>query len=146
MNRITKSKGFTLIELMVVIVIIGVLAAIAIPKFMDASTKAKFGEMPVIMASYDHAQLARLAETASLAAQFSDLIMDDPTGSKWFMYTYFVPGATNSSTYNGSIKAGITLSGLTNASGSATSIITTAGTPAHTTTNTALNKYLASFN
>ncbi|MEA3297150.1 MAG: prepilin-type N-terminal cleavage/methylation domain-containing protein, partial [candidate division Zixibacteria bacterium] len=44
-----RQKGFTLIELMIVVVIIGILAALAIPRFMQATTKSKQSEAKGIL-------------------------------------------------------------------------------------------------
>ena len=40
MNLKNNQKGFTLIELVVVIVILGIIASIAVPKYLDLTTRA----------------------------------------------------------------------------------------------------------
>ncbi len=92
---IRTNKGFTLIELMVVIVIIGVLAALAIPKFTDASVKAKAAEAPTVLSTFDHAALARIAETGQAPAAMTDMVIEDPTASADFSkyYTYVFTAA-----------------------------------------------------
>jgi prepilin-type N-terminal cleavage/methylation domain-containing protein len=60
---IQNKKGFTLIELMVVIVIIGILAAIAIPKLFGMTAKAKAQEVGPAVGTWVKLQQAYKMET-----------------------------------------------------------------------------------
>ena len=72
-KKASNSSGFTLVELIVVVVIIGILSAIAIPSFNNASDKAKQKEASTLLASYAKAAQAFYTENSVVATTVSDL-------------------------------------------------------------------------
>jgi MSHA pilin protein MshA len=62
MSRQGSMRGFTLIELIIVIVIIGILAGIAIPRFLNQTTKARTAALNGLTGAINSAVMLAEAE------------------------------------------------------------------------------------
>jgi type IV pilus assembly protein PilA len=72
-KMLNNKKGFTLIELMIVVAIIGILAAIAIPNFMNYQCKAKQSEAKSNLGAIRTAQEVYMAEHSTYAGTLENL-------------------------------------------------------------------------
>ncbi len=85
----TLQKGFTLIELMIVVAIIGILAAVALPAYQDYTTRAKVSEV-ILAASSARTAVAEAAQTIGQMPQVASISFDSQA-SKYVTsvsYTY----------------------------------------------------------
>ena len=68
--KLNRNRGFTLIELMIVVVIIGILAAIAIPNFMKFQAKSRTSEAKANLKGLFTAQKAYAQEKTAYGTAF----------------------------------------------------------------------------
>ena len=73
LTQLQNESGFTLVELIVVVMMIGILSSIAIPQFMSAADKAKQKEASAIVASMIKAATAYQTEYGALPLTMGDI-------------------------------------------------------------------------
>lgn len=80
-----RKKGFTLLELIIVIIVIGILASIALPRFMRVTEKARTAEAKTALSAIRSAQIRYKAQYGTYAGDINatDMTVDE----KYYTYT-----------------------------------------------------------
>ena len=99
-----RAKGFTLVELVIVIVIVGILSIVAVPIYRGYTRKAMASEGKSLLGTIQTSQKVYFAEYASYmavsATGFNSLLDVDARSNKYFTrFTVAVNGTGNAAKY-----------------------------------------------
>lgn len=103
LRKLKEKSGFTLIELMIVVAIIGILAAIAIPNFVKFQAKSQQAEVKSGLGSIRTMQEAYRAENDIYAKGITVVGFSSKGNAR---YTYGSSGTTDTFTGTGTGNAG----------------------------------------
>ena len=107
--------GFTLLELLVVVIIIAILAAIALPQYLRTAERARSAEALQVLAAIRAAQHRYRVENGAYAAALGDLDIDvpgfngNPVSPNWTFTTGAAPLTKAVATRNAGAFAGATV-------------------------------------
>ena len=87
MKLFYRKKGFTLLELMIVVIIVGILASLAVPRFIAATRKAKEAEARNILGVIRTSQIRYYLENRQTYSTDISLLDCDITPSEYYTYT-----------------------------------------------------------
>jgi len=90
--KVNQDKGFTLVELLVSVVIIGILGAIALPSLLNQRSKAEEATAQSQVGAVNRAQEAHRLENDRFASSMGELNLALPNKSEG--YTYRLPRPT----------------------------------------------------
>ncbi|MDO8749092.1 MAG: type IV pilin-like G/H family protein [Candidatus Omnitrophota bacterium] len=82
-----KNSGFNIIELVVVVVIIGILSALAIPQYTKTVERSRQSEALTNLAAIRGAQTRYYLENGNYTNSFDNLDIDNTTNGTYFTYT-----------------------------------------------------------
>lgn len=113
-------KGFTLIELMIVVAIIGILAAIALPAYQDYTTRAKVSEV-ILAASSARTAVAEAAAVTSGTVMPASVVVETQVSKYVQSVAYATDTITVTSQGLGTgVDGTVTLKGTKTANGQVT--------------------------
>lgn len=116
---LNNKRGFSLVELMIVVAIIGILAAIAIPNFIRFQSKARQAEARASLSAIYAAEKAFLAEWQQFYGDFLE-IGYRPEGGFRYEHGFGAAGVNSPISYTGAIGANMAAVAInTNAGGTA---------------------------